>query len=86
MPETLSGLEAYATEELIAELYSRYDCAVFAGLRDLTSDEQENDYGFVGGATTAKGLTGDLLDYIKEQQTIRRQPEHLGDWDDAEDA
>jgi hypothetical protein len=81
-----ADLELFSTEDLMAELYARYDCVVFAGLRDLNQQEQDSDFGFAGGATTAKGLCGDLLDYIKAQQTIPQPPREREAWEDAEDA
>ena len=82
MPDLLSGLEAYPTEELVAELYARYDCVVFAGLRDLTRQDQETDCGFAGGAVVARGLVADLSDYIASHQRVRQERHELGEWDD----
>lgn len=84
-PETLSGLEAYATDALVAELYARYDCVVFAGLRDLSRQDQETDCGFAGGAVVARGLVADLADYIAQHQRLRQEREGLGDWEDGDD-
>lgn len=78
-------LELFSTEDLMAELYSRYDCVVFAGLRDLSSADQETDCGFAGGAITARGLAEDLIDYIRVHQKGRPERDGLTDWD-AEDA
>jgi hypothetical protein len=80
MPHT--ELELIATEDLIGELYARYDCCVFAGLRNLGASDQETDCGFAGGAVTARGLTGDLLDYIKAHPKVHKEQDHLGDWED----
>jgi hypothetical protein len=84
MPDILSGLEAYATEELIAELYARYDCVVFAGLRDLSKQDQETDCGFAGGAVVARGLVADLQDYIAAHQRVRQERHDLADWDEED--
>jgi hypothetical protein len=75
-------LELISTEDLVAELYARYHCVVFAGLRDLSSADQETDCGFAGGAVTAKGLCADLLDYIKEHQKVQREQNSLGEWEE----
>jgi hypothetical protein len=81
----MTGLDTFSTEELVTELYARYDCVVFAGLRDLCVQNQETECGFAGGATTAKGLCGDLLDYIREHQRHARLDEGpLESWEDDE--
>jgi hypothetical protein len=77
-------LELFSTEELVAELYSRYDCVVFAGLRDLSKQDQETDCGFAGGAVVARGLVADLTDYIAAHQRVSRERHDLHDWNEED--
>lgn len=57
------------TADLLAELYGRYDCAVFAGLRTLGSDE-EAEFGYAGGTYTGVGLARGLADYLTQQRAL----------------
>jgi hypothetical protein len=74
------------TAALLEELYARYDCAVFAGLRVLDADREEAEFGYCGGTYAGEALANALGDYVQAQRHFRAlAAEDLeGEDDDAE--
>ena len=62
-------LSLVPTADLLTELYDRYDCAVFAGLRNL-GGEEEAEFGYAGGTYTGVGLARGLAEYLTQQRAL----------------
>lgn len=66
MDFNFSALDGLTNEELLDELMSRYDHAVFAGLR-MDGDGNEIERDWMGDETFCKGLAVGLGMYIERQ-------------------
>jgi hypothetical protein len=70
----MKNLSLISTAELVAEVQARYDCAVFAGLRNMDAAQEETDYWYSGGAYTVLGLLLWLTAAVRD--ALRQAPEH----------